>query len=485
MVGNAHHSRNGLFRYEQLAGELAGLIEQGTYQPGDRLPSVRKMSRQRGISISSVLQAYLLLEGRGLIEARPQSGYYVRQTRGFPLPEPGISHAGQNPLQVNVHDLVMMVMRDANNPALAHLGAANPNLELLPIEKLDRILARLVKRRDLESHDYLMPPGLEALRVQIAQQAVNSGCMLSPHEIVVTSGGTEALDLCLDAACRPGDIVAIEAPMYFGSLQLIEVHGLRALEIPTDPRDGLSLEALQFALEHNPIKAVLINANFSNPLGSLMPDEKKQQLVELLARYDIPLIDNNALGELYFGEKQPSVTKAYDRKGLVMLCCSFSKTISPSLRVGWIVPGRFQHEIEWLKFTKSATTATIPQMAIAELLESGTYERHMRHVRREYSRNVAAFLQAITRCFPEGTRVTRPSGGFVLWVQLPGNVDSLELYALALKGSISLTPGYLFSPTNQFYNFIRLNAAAWSLPIERALERLGGIVVDLAAHPGL
>lgn len=477
-----HNKRLGPYRYEQLAGELAGLIEKGTYQPGDRLPSVRKMSRQRGISISSVLQAYLLLEGRGLIEARPQSGYYVREVGSFPLPEPEISLAGRNPLQVNVHDLVMMVMRDANNPSLAHLGAANPNLELLPIEKLDRILARLVKRGDRESHDYLIPPGLEALRVQIAQQAVSSGCRLSPHEIVVTSGGTEALDLCLDAACRPGDIVAIEAPMYFGTLQLIEVHGLRALEIPTNPRDGISLEALQFALEHNPIKAVLTNSNFSNPLGSLLPDGKKKELVELLERYDLPLIDNNALGDLYFGERRPLVTKAFDLKGLVMLCGSFSKTISPSMRVGWVVPGRYQHEIEWLKFTKSATTATIPQMAIAELLESGAYERHLRSVRREYARNVASFLHAITRSFPEGTRVTRPSGGFVLWVQLPETVDSLELYALALKGSISLTPGYLFSPTNQFYNFIRLNAAAWSLPIERALENLGGMVVELAGH---
>ncbi len=475
-------SRAGPFRYEQLADELAGLIEQGTYQPGDRLPSVRKMSQQRGISISSILQAYVLLEGRGLIEARPQSGYYVRKAGGFPLPEPGVSTAGLNPLQVNVHDLVMMVMRDANNPSLAHLGAANPNLELLPVEKLDRILARLVKRGDRESHDYLIPPGLDALRIQIAQQAVNSGCRISPNEVVVTSGGTEALDLCLEAACRPGDIVAIEAPMYFGALQLIEVHGLRALEIPTNPRDGISLEALQFAIEHNPIKAVLTNSNFSNPLGSLLPDEKKKELVELLERYDIPLIDNNALGDLYFGEKQPFVTKAYDRKGLVMLCCSFSKTISPSLRVGWVVPGSFQHEIEWLKFTKSATTATIPQMAIAELLESGAYERHLRRVRREYAHNVAAFLQAIPRYFPEGTRVTRPSGGFVLWAQLPESVDSLELYARALKGNISLTPGYLFSPTNQFYNFIRLNAAAWSLPIERALERLGGMVVELAGQ---
>jgi DNA-binding transcriptional MocR family regulator len=470
------------FQYEQLAEQVAQLIEKGTYQPGDRIPSVRKMSQQQGVSISSVLQAYVLLESRGLIEARPQSGYYVRTAEALPLPEPGESFPSQNPLHVNLHDLVMMVMRDSLNPDLAALGAAMPNLELLPTEKINRILASLARQGLRSAHRYQLPPGLESLRVQIAQRSVNAGCRISPDDVVITSGGTEAIDLCLHAVCKPGDIVAIESPMYFGTLQTIEVHGLRALEIPTSPRDGISLDALQFALEHNPIKAVLTISNFSNPLGSMIPDEKKKELVELLERYDIPLIDNDVSGELHFSEKRPFVTKAFDTKGLVMLCSSFSKSISPSLRVGWVVPGRLRHEIEWLKFTNSAATGTLPQMAIAEFLESGGYDRHIRRARREYAGNVAAVLQTVQRSFPEGTRVTRPSGGYVLWVQLPENVDSLELYALALRGNIALTPGYLFSPTNQFYNFIRLNAAAWSFPIERALERLGDMVFELAGR---
>ncbi len=422
------------------------------------------------------------LESRGLIEARPQSGYYVRKLEGLPLPEPGISTPSRDPMQVNIHDLIMMVMRDTLNPELVQLGAAYPNVQYLPVDKINSIMASLARRGSRESHQYHLPPGLEALRVQIAQRSVNSGCSLSPDDIVITSGGTEAIDLCLYAVCKPGDIVAIESPMYFGTLQIMEVHGLRALEIPSSPREGISLEALQFAIEHNPIKAVLTISNFSNPLGSLIPDEKKKDLVELLARHEIPLIDNDVSGELYFAEKQPYVTKAYDERGLVMLCSSFSKSISPALRVGWVVPGRYQHEIEWLKFTNSAATGTLPQLAIAEFLESGGYDRHMRRARREYAGNVAAFLQAVKRGFPEGTRVTRPSGGFVIWIQLPENVDSLELYSLALRRNIAITPGYLFSPTNQFYNFIRLNAAAWSFPIDQALQRLGDMVVELAAR---
>jgi DNA-binding transcriptional MocR family regulator len=470
------------FRYEQIASQVKQLIDKGTYRPGDRIPSVRQMSQQQEASISSVLQAYLLLENRGLIEARPQSGYYVCHPASTHLPEPESSSPSLDPSHVNLHDLVMMVMRDSLNPSLAQLGAAMPNLELLPTERINRIMARLIRKASRETHQYQLPPGVEDLRFQIAKRAVNSGCQLTASDIVITSGGTEAIDLCLHAACKPGDIVAIESPMYFGTLQIIEVHGLRTLEIPTNPRDGISLEALQFAIEHNPIKAVLTISNFSNPLGSCIPDEKKKELVELLARYDIPLIDNDVSGEIYFTEKRPHTTKANDKKGLVMLCSSFSKDISPSLRVGWTAPGRYKNAIEWLKFTLSASTATLPQLAVAEFLNSGGYDHHIRRLRREYANNVAMLSQAVTRTFPAGTRVTRPSGGYVLWVQLPETVDSLELYSMALKGEITITPGYLFSPTNQFQNFIRLNAAAWNRPIERALEKLGGMVNELAGR---
>ncbi|MBI5353954.1 MAG: PLP-dependent aminotransferase family protein [Chloroflexi bacterium] len=470
------------YRYEILAHQIAQLIRQGTYRAGERIPSVRQMSKQQAVSISSVMQAYLILENEGLIEARPQSGYYVRAFTNTKLPELESSAPSLDPSHVNLHDLVMMVMKDSAKPHLAQLGAAMPNLELLPTDRMNHIISRLARKAEKGTHQYHFEAGMEDLRVQISQRAVNSGCQLSPNDIVITSGATEATNLCLHAVCKPGDIVAIESPMYFGILQLIEVHGLRALEIPTNPREGISLEALQFAIEHNPIKAVLTISNFSNPTGSCIPDEKKRELVELLSRYDIPLIDNDVSGEIHFTEKRPLVTKAFDTKGLVMLCSSFSKTISPSLRVGWVVPGRYKAEIEWLKFTLSSATATLPQMAIAEFLESGGYDHHLRRLRREYAAKVAQLYDAVTRTFPPGMRVTRPAGGFVLWVQLPANVDSLELYSLALQGAITLTPGYLFSPTNQFYNFIRLNAAAWSYPIMGALDKLSDMIVELAGR---
>jgi len=465
--------------YEEVAARLAHLIEQGTYRPGERIPSVRQMSRQQQVSISTVLQAYYLLEESGLIDARPQSGYYVRTPLTSSQPELEISSPMPDPTQVSVHELTMMVLRDSNNPSLVQLGAAMPNPQLLATEKLNRIIANLGRELGPQSGIYIVPPGLEALRTQIAKHAVLAGCDLTAGDIVITSGCIEAVDLCLRAVCKAGDIVAIESPIYFGMLQCLEMHGLQALEIPTHPRDGISLNALRFAIEHNPVRACLVLSNFNNPLGSCIPAENKKELVELLARYDIPLIENDIIGEIYHTEKRPTVAKAYDRKGLVMLCSSFSKDLCPGYRLGWVAAGRFRQTIEWLKYTSSVSAATLPQMAVAQFLDSGGYEHHLRRIRREYARNVAQVSQAVLRSFPAGTRLTRPSGGFILWVQMPDQVDSLELYKLAIGENITLTPGYLFSTSNQFRNFIRINAADWSYQIQKALETLGEMVAEL------
>jgi DNA-binding transcriptional MocR family regulator len=477
-------SRPSVFLYEQIARRIARQIQEGTYRPGDRIPSVRQMSRQQEVSISTVLQAYLILENRGLIEARPQSGYYVRAPEFDRLPEPEPLPAGTDPSLVSLNELVMRIVRDMFNPELVQLGGVMPNIELLPTRRLNRSLARLVREAGQAAHQYELPPGLEELRVQIAQRAFRFGCRLAPGDLLITSGVTEAVDLALRAVCRPGDIVAIESPMYFGTLQSLEVHGLRALEIPTHQRDGLSLEALKFAIEHNPVKAVLVISNFNNPLGSSMPDEKKKELVALLAAYDMPLIENDVSGEIFFGDRRPWTAKAYDAKGLVILCSSFSKDISAGLRVGWVAAGRYKPAVEWHKFTANAATATLPQMAVAEFLASGGYDHHLRRIRREYARNMAMLSQAVTRYFPAETRVTRPAGGMVLWVQLPETVDSLALYKLALQDNITIAPGYLFSATEQYANYIRLNAAAWTYPIQRAVERLGELASGVAGGGG-
>ena len=461
--------------YEKVAADMARLIDQGTFRPGDRIPSIRGLSRQKKVSITTVMEAYRLLEDRELIEARPQSGYYVRRLYQKTPIEPKPTKPENSPTTVSVDELVRMVIRDSRNRNLVPLGAAVPNPENLPVGKLNRILASVVRQKGAQSISYEMPNGFDDLRVQIARRLLSSGCSLNPQEILITSGCQEAVTLSLMAVCRPGDTVAIESPTYFNHLQTLEVLRLKAIEIPTHPRYGISLEALGTVLKKNRIQACLLIPNFSNPLGSLMPDERKQALVKMLAQNDLPLIEDDIYGDLGFSPERPRVVKAFDKKGLVLLCSSFSKTLAPGYRIGWVTPGRFQTEIERLKSACTIATATAPQMAIAEFLVSGGYDHHLRKIRRIYMRQIWLMTQAVGKFFPPGTKVTRPAGGFVLWVELPEYADARKLYELALKAGITIAPGPIFSVRQGYPNYIRLNAAFWSDKIEKALATLGGL----------
>jgi len=472
---------DGTYKYERIADDIDHLITCGAFKPGDRIPSVREMSRQRDVSISTVLQAYYLLEARGLIRARPRSGFYVRNDLPSDLPEPEISSPAPDPAEVSMRELVSMVAHtDTRNPDLIQLGVAHPNPSLTATQELNRTMTSVARQMGDASGMYDYAPGCEELRMQIARRSLTSGCSLSPDDIVITSGCSESVNLCLRAVCEPGDVVAIESPICFDALQTLEAIGLQALEIPTHPRDGISLDALRFAIEHNDVSACMVISNFNNPLGSCIPDENKRGLVSLLTDHEIPLIENDIFGELYFGESRPSVAKACDREGLVLLCSSFSKSLCPAYRVGWVVPGRYYETVEWLKYTSSLAAPTLSEHAIAEFMSSGSYAPYLRRTRRAYERNVAAMSQAVRRFFPEDTKLTRPSGGFVLWVQLARSVDSLVLYKHSLEAGIAITPGYLFSATDQYRNFIRLNAANWSDEAEKAIGHLGKLIARLA-----
>ena len=465
-----------MYLYEQVAADITELIRQGTFRAGERIPSVRHLSRQKGISVATVLQAYMLLEDQGLIEARPQSGYYVRKPINESHQELEISTPAPDPTRVGMRELVMMILRDTTNPELIQLGTAFPNPELMANDKLSRIMVSIARQAKQDHGLYDIPPGNEALRIQIAQRSLLSGCYLTPADIVTTSGITEAYSLSLRAVCRPGNTVAIESPAYFANLQALEALDLRVLEIPAHPRTGISLETLRFALDHNPVHACLVNPNFSNPLGSCMPDDNKRELVEMLAAREIPLIEGDDSGELYFSGQRPSVCKAYDRKGLVLHCSSFSNVLAPGYRVGWVVPGRFKRTVEWLKLTSSMASATLSQLVIAQFLDSGGFDHHLRRIRRVYATSMSQMAQAVLTHFPEGTRVSHPNGGYVLWVQLPSHIDALQLYKQALNAGITLAPGHIFSATDQFNNFIRLNAASWNFRASQAVQVLGTLV---------
>jgi DNA-binding transcriptional MocR family regulator len=365
-------------------------------------------------------------------------------------------------------------------PDVVPLGAAYPGAGNLPIAKLSRTMASVTRTAGARGISYDLPPGSEQLRRQIAKRSLDRGLNLSPDEIITTCGGTEALALCLRAVTKCGDVVAVESPTYFGVLQQIEELGLKALEIPMHPREGMDLDALERALRHRRVAACLAVPNFNNPLGSLMPDANKQHLVEILARRDVPLIEDDINGGLYHSGERPRVVQSYDKDGRVMLCGSFSKTLAPGYRVGWVVPGRYYEKVKALKLTSTLATGSLPQLAIAEFMANGGYDHHLRSLRRNFAAQIRQMSDAVLGAFPPGIKLTRPSGGFVLWVELPRKVSALKLHERALAEKISIAPGPMFSATQGFQNFIRLNCGhPWSHQIERAVGTLGRLVKRL------
>jgi DNA-binding transcriptional MocR family regulator len=466
--------------YKQVALRISELIEHGTLRPGERVPSVRRCSKQQNVSIATVMQAYRLLENRGIIEGRPQSGYYVRAQRWSAPPEPGMSRPTPYPVQVQVSELVMQVVKASRNPDLVRLGATLPSPELFPIKELHRAMSSVGRRSPQAANSYEPPPGNQALRVQIARRAMEAGCTLAPDDIVTTIGVTEALNLCLRAVAKPGDVIAIESPAFFGILQIIESLGMRVCEIPSYPREGICLDELAKRLKSCRVKACVFTLNFSNPLGSCMPDAKKQQLVKMLAERKIPLIEDDLYGNLAFAPSRPKAAKAFDEEGWVMLCDSFTKTLSPGYRVGWVAPGRFKTKVEFLKFVNTAASPSLPQMAIAEFLQNGGFDHHLRKIRKFYLDQMQCMSAAICRYFPPGTKMTRPAGGMCLWVELPPQVNSITVYQQALAAKISTAPGPIFSAKQKYQNFIRLNFGnPWTERIENAVRDLGQIIQRL------
>lgn len=465
-------------RYEQLAEDIARSIREGVLLRGERLPSVREASAKRKVSPSTVFQAYYLLEARGLISARERSGYFVTGgSQSLPqLPEPEIVEEVRA-TEVDVSELVFEVLESTRARKVVPLGSAFPSPELFPMARLARTMAASVQAMDPWRSVEDISPGDIELRRQISLRYMIDGLHVPTDEIVITNGALEGLNLCLQSVTQPGDTVLIGSPTFYAALQSIERNGLKAVDVPCHPREGIDLAALARALKQHKPRACWLMTNFQNPLGSLMPDDKKKELVALLTRHDVPLIEDDVYGELYFGAKRPKPAKAFDSKGIVMHCSSFSKCLAPGYRVGWAAPGRYAKTVERLKLTTTLATSVPAQIALASYLQKGGYDRHLRSLRHTLQLQQLQFIEAIERHFPQGTRLTAPSGGYFLWVKLPDGVNSLELHRAALKAGISIAPGPIFSAQRGFADYVRINYGhPWDDGMEAAMATLGKLI---------
>jgi DNA-binding transcriptional MocR family regulator len=466
------HSRLPL--YLKVARQIEGQIRKGALRVGDKVPSIRGLKRQQNVSVSTVLQAYFWLENQGWIEPRPQSGFYVRVPFAQLPPEPDFQTSRSAPTEVGVGDVLNEVVNSIGDPSKAPLGAAAASPSLYPNRKLNRIIHKITREDPAHSGRYDFTMGLAVLRRQIARRSIGYGCNFSPNELVITCGGMEALNLGLRAVARPGDVIAMESPTYFAVLQIIESLGMKAIEIPTHPRNGMDLNALESAINKHRVRACISMPNCHNPLGFILDDNYKKDLVTLLTKYGVPLVEDDIYGDITFNGIRPKTAKAFDTEGLVLLCSSFSKVLAPGFRVGWIHPGRFLDAVTRLKFINTIASPSLPQLTIAEFIQTGGYDRYLRGLRTTLANQVQLYGQAIVNYFPEGTKISRPAGGYVLWVELPETVDALRLYRAALAENISVVPGLIFSASGRFRNHIRMSCGhPWSESIERAFGTLG------------
>lgn len=467
------------FLYEHLADELGQAIDRGALRAGDRLPSVRRLAQERSVSVATVLEAYLRLENAGLIEVRPKSGHFVR--RRMPLTaEPRSPRPCTTPSRVTVSDAYTKILESMRDPELLPFGCATIDPSYLPIAALNRIITQVTREMTTVGARYEGAPGLLTLRRQIARRAVEVGVAISEHDLCTTIGATEGLSLALRAVAKPGDIIAVESPAYFGVLQAIESLGMRALEIPASPRTGLDVSAFEEILRSQPVRALMVAPTISNPLGSIMPDDERERLVRITRRHDIPVIEDEVYGELVFDGSHPRPLRSYTPDSAdshVVLVSSVSKTLAPGYRVGWIAGGRWHDQIVRLKYGASLACPTLPGMAVAEFLASGGYDRHLRRLRAAVAGNVERYREAIATQFPEGTRVSAPRGGFVLWVELPPGKDALELHEQALRRRIVVAPGPLFSARQRFANFVRISAGTpWSDRVADGIRTLARLL---------
>jgi len=474
------HETKKRFLYRHLVDEIEQKIIIGTYRPGEKLPSIRKLHKQSNLSISTIYHAYVELEAMGLVQARPKSGYYVNPVALQRLKVPKFPKISYPPKKVKLSSMINSVISAISNPHLLPLGSTVTDSGLLPFKYFSRILKDLSHKELQCMISYSLSEGFPELRRQIALRTVGVIKGILPEDIVITNGCMEAVALSMLASTQPGDTVAIETPTNFGFLQLLKELGLLVMEVPTDPQHGVDVDELERIFRQDKIKACLLVPNFHNPLGAIMSDGKKQRLVELLSEYEIPVIEDDISSELYFGKQHPLPLKAFDKKDLVITCSSFSKTLAPGLRIGWAIPGRrFKEKIQNLKAAISVTTSTLDQYLVSQYLAGGAYERHLRTLRNTLKKQIVRTAFAIQKHFPPETRLAIPSGGTLLWVQLPPKVDGLQIYQKALDHNIAIIPGVVCSNSRQFKNFIQISCGSpFTMKVEKGIATLGKLICE-------
>lgn len=467
------------FLYQQVIEFIDNQQNQGVLRAGDKLPSLRKLSKQFEISVPTVKQAYLELERQGRISARPQSGYYLKAQQARTLmPRPN-HWLGSSPVEVNRRSLIEQVYEGVHLPNTVALGISNPVNAHPPDKALARLMRSVLSRVSEKAVSYGPVNGDPKLRMQLAHRYQEYGIAIDYNDIVITNGAQEALSIALQCLAQRGDVIAVESPCYFGLIELIESLGLKAIEVYTCTEDGVHIKELEATLKEHNVKVCLFSTAINNPLGSMMQDNQRKDLVELLERHNIPLIEDDVYGDLYFEGTRPKPAQLYSKKGLVLTCSSFSKTAAPGYRVGWLVAGKYEEQAKSIKRAQSCSSPMLQQWTLTEYLLSGEYDRHLNVLRKRLVYNCERMRSLIAEHFPNEVCISQPQGGSVLWIRCRSHVDTSDFFQQAINKGVSFAPGEIFSPSGKFKNYMRISfGVQWCQRVEEAISTLGQLVKD-------
>ncbi|TZF98936.1 PLP-dependent aminotransferase family protein (plasmid) [Chryseobacterium panacisoli] len=441
------------YKYEVFTAVIEKQIRTGVLQEKDRLPSVREVKEKYKLSTSSVQSGFEYLMIKGLIRSYPRSGYFVAKTEEENIPE---ARAKPPVVIRDAEFLKNMMLTSKRTSESSSFNAAVPGDLLIPQKLILRTMQEVIREKGASLLRYYPSNGLQALKKEIAKQMGTYGCTLNPDEIIITDGALQALTIALKSVTKAGDLVAVDSPCVFSVLEVIAHLELKVIEIPIHHRSGFDTEYFRRVCQENNICALVITPNFHNPTGVVMDDETKKEVLTIAEAHHLCIIENDMYSDLYFEEQRPQPIKSFDKNGNVMIYSSFSKTLAPGIRLGWLYAGNFYAKSERIRFALGRTVSPVYQELVLKLLQGSSYERHLRAFRKKLSQQAAQVLDALRTYFPEGSYFYRPQGGYSIWGQLPEHTDMKRFYEYCEKHQILFTPGDTFSFTNKYYYHFRI-----------------------------
>jgi GntR family transcriptional regulator/MocR family aminotransferase len=477
--------------YQQIRNHFREGILSGSLAPDTRLPASRKLASDLGVNRITVETAYSELEADGLIYSLVGSGTYVLHPQTLPLrPKENLAAAWplwqQNVETGNIAENVGNdeLLKTDRRPDLIRFSGGSSAPQMFPADDFRKVLQTVMRRDGMTALDYGESNGYAPLRATIAHVLASQGLQALPENILITAGSQQALSLTSQILLKSDDTILVESPTYGGALDLFRALNFHVVGIPMDTQ-GMQVENLEKLLQQHHPKLIYTIPNFHNPTGTCLSSSRRRELLLLADRYNIPILEDDFVGDLrYDGRTQPSL-KALDPGGRVIYASTFSKMLMPGLRVGFLlIEGPIYEHLVRFKHVNDLATSSLIQRALEAYVTVGRYQAHLRRSCQIFRKRRNAMVAAIKKYLPTDVEFEIPQGGLFIWLRLPGNLSSGDLLPRALKEGVDFVPGSRFFPDcSQGRRWLRLNFVVQPPDeIEEGVKRLGQGIENLSQN---